>query len=253
MRDNESRTQMRRPTQSQAKLLEQLDRGYSIEEVAARLGKSVLAARRQVARIKKRVREGKLAPSPLPIERAAREPRIYLAGFDVFRTDAREHGEHLKQLCRERGFVGLYPLDGNVPASLQPGEAAHWIYSANIEAIRSADVVMANVNDFRGPGEPDSGTAFEIGFAAALGKPVFGYRSSAEPLIERVARQASATGKVSLCSAGYIVEDFGPSVNLMIATTTKIVVGGPNECLDAIKAAWASESPLSLATGLAKR
>ena len=43
---------------------------------------------------------------------------------------------------------------------------------ANLEAIRAADFVMANLNDFRGPGEPDSGTAFEVGFAAALGKPV---------------------------------------------------------------------------------
>jgi nucleoside 2-deoxyribosyltransferase len=243
---------MRRPTQSQAKLLEQLDRGYSIEEVAARLGKSVLAARRQVARIKKRVREGKLAPSPLPIELAAREPRIYLAGFDVFRTDAKTHGEHLKHLCRERGFVGVYPLDGAVPVALAPEEAARWIYRANIEAIRSADIVMANLNDFRGPGEPDSGTAFEVGFAAALGKPVFGYRSSAEPLIERVPRQPSA-GNVPLCAGGYLIEDFGGSVNLMISTSTQIIVGGPAECLDAIRAAWASESALPLLTGLAKR
>ena len=106
------------------------------------------------------------------MERAASQPRVYLAGFDVFRIDAKAHGEHLKQLCRARGFIGLYPLDGDVPSFLHPLEAARVIYMANIEAIRAADFVMANLNDFRGPGEPDSGTAFEVGFAAALGKPV---------------------------------------------------------------------------------
>jgi hypothetical protein len=79
---------------------------------------------------KPRAHEGKLAPSPLPIARAAREPRNHLKGFDVFRTDAKKHGEHLKQLCRERGFVGLYPLDSDVPASLPLEGAARSIYRA---------------------------------------------------------------------------------------------------------------------------
>jgi nucleoside deoxyribosyltransferase len=43
---------------------------------------------------------------------------------------------------------------------------ADWVRSPRAAAIRRADIVMANVADFRGAGEPDSGTAFEIGFAA---------------------------------------------------------------------------------------
>jgi hypothetical protein len=42
--------------------------------------------RKQVARIKRRVREGGFAPAPLPIELAAGQIRIYFAGFDVFRN-----------------------------------------------------------------------------------------------------------------------------------------------------------------------
>jgi hypothetical protein len=152
--------------------MELLDQGLPVDQIANSLGKSALAVKKQLHRIKRRVREGSIDLSPLPIERAASEPRIYLAGFDVFRCDANEHGEHLKQLCRDRGFVGLYPLDGQLLSSLQRQDAARWIYSANIELIRSADIVMANLDDFRGSGEPDSGTAFEVGFAAALDKPV---------------------------------------------------------------------------------
>jgi nucleoside 2-deoxyribosyltransferase len=44
----------------------------------------------------------------------------------------------------------MYPLDGNVPASLSSSERARWIYRANVEAMTCADAVMANLNDFRG-------------------------------------------------------------------------------------------------------
>ncbi|PKG14950.1 nucleoside 2-deoxyribosyltransferase, partial [Pseudomonas aeruginosa] len=44
---------------------------------------------------------------------------IYLAGPDVFRPDAEAHGETLKALCAEFGFVGLYPLDHALPADIR--------------------------------------------------------------------------------------------------------------------------------------
>lgn len=81
--------------------------------------------------------------------------RIYLAGFDVFAPDAQERGARMKMLCAERGWIGLYPLDNEA-------DSAEEIYCGNLELIRQADCVAANVNPFRGC-EPDSGTAFEIG------------------------------------------------------------------------------------------
>ncbi|GJH12700.1 nucleoside 2-deoxyribosyltransferase [Caballeronia novacaledonica] len=231
--------------------MELLDQGLPVDQIANSLGKSALAVKKQLHRIKRRVREGSIDPSPLPIERAASEPRIYLAGFDVFRRDANEHGEHLKQLCRDRGFVGLYPLDGQVPSSLQRQDAARWRYAANIELIRSADIVMANLDNFRGAGEPDSGTAFEVGFATALGKPVWAYRSSEESLVERVTAAAIGT-EGGFCAGGYFIEDFGLSVNLMLACSAQIIVGGPAACLDAIRTE-VDEAPRIGGLGLAKR
>ncbi|MFM0051541.1 nucleoside 2-deoxyribosyltransferase [Caballeronia grimmiae] len=232
--------------------MELLDQGLPVEQIANSLGKSALAVKKQLNRIKRRVREGRIDPSPLPIERAASEPRIYLAGFDVFRRDAKEHGEHLKQLCRDRGFVGIYPLDGNVPSSLLPNDAARHIYAANVQLIRSADIVMANLDDFRGAGEPDSGTAFEVGFAVALGKPVWAYRSNEATLAQRV--EAAATGSDgAYCAGGYLIEDFGLSVNLMLACSARIVVGGPTACLDAVESELAESAPSFGGMGLAKR
>lgn len=87
---------------------------------------------------------------------------IYLAGPDVFRPDAEAHGETLKALCAEFGFLGLYPLDHALPADIrEPAAQAAWIYRANVGLIERADCVLANLEPFRGS-EPDSGTAFEV-------------------------------------------------------------------------------------------
>ncbi|MGF6997462.1 nucleoside 2-deoxyribosyltransferase [Paraburkholderia sp. GAS32] len=172
---------------------------------------------------------------------AAGRKRIYLAGFDVFRVDAVEYGRSLQRLCADRGFEGVYPLDTVVPTDLSPADKATWIYRSNLGAIRRADIVMANVADFRGAGEPDSGTAFEIGFAAALGKPVWGYRADLSTLRERVPCKPFA----DVCERGYLVEDFGLCVNLMLACAARIVQGGPLGCLRAIADAYSVGTPPS--------
>ena len=113
---------MRGPTKKQLSLLQQIDRVLSVEAAAVVLGESISAVKRQLALVRRRVRDAHFSSAPLPIELAARIHRIYLAGFDVFRPDAVAYGEHLKALCREHGFVGIYPLDGNAPPSLTPNE-----------------------------------------------------------------------------------------------------------------------------------
>src|SRR4051812_22124385 len=101
-------------------------------------------------------------------------PRIYLAGFDVFRSDAVARGEQLKAFCAQAGLQGCYPLDDQLPAGLVGRDAAEWIYQHNVALIHGSDAVLANLNAFRGY-EPDSGTVFEVGMAVALGKPVWAW------------------------------------------------------------------------------
>ncbi|MEH6491529.1 nucleoside 2-deoxyribosyltransferase [Halopseudomonas sp.] len=134
---------------------------------------------------------------------------VYLAGFDVFRRDAVAQGERLKALCAEQGLRGVYPLD-DAPAG-EVSDLASWICQSNLQKIRDADAVLANLNSFRGS-EPDSGTVFEIGYAAALGKPVWAYFSDQRPLIEQL-----DTDDRGYCAQGYQVEDFALPKNLMLA------------------------------------
>ncbi|MBU4610068.1 nucleoside 2-deoxyribosyltransferase [Achromobacter sp. GG226] len=160
---------------------------------------------------------------------------LYLAGFDVFRTDAQAHGERLKAACAAHGITGWYPLDGDVPPGLSGPAAARWIFEANVARIRASDAVMANLNAFRGH-EPDSGTAFEVGYAAALGKPIWAYTDEARPLVAQLGQGADAPGQPVHDTDGYLVEDFGLPVNLMLACAARLVVGDAQACLAAIAA-----------------
>lgn len=144
---------------------------------------------------------------------SAGKPLVYLAGFDVFRADAIDHGRALKALCDQHGLEGLYPFDNEVPQGLMPEEAAAVICNANIEMIKACDAVLANLNPFRGA-EPDSGTAFEVGMAVALGKPVWAYFATNGSLREQIAHDAAGSD-----AQGFQVEDFGLPRNLMLACT----------------------------------
>ncbi|OLF52876.1 nucleoside 2-deoxyribosyltransferase [Pseudomonas chlororaphis] len=140
-------------------------------------------------------------------------PRIYLAGFDVFRRDAIARGDDLKQLCRAQGLQGLYPFDNQVPAQSTPEQTARLICQQNLQMIRDCDAVLANLNDFRGL-EPDSGTAFEVGMAVALGKPVWAWFDAAATLRQQVPHDPEGRD-----AEGFLVEDFNLPRNLMLACT----------------------------------
>jgi len=99
---------------------------------------------------------------------------VYLAGPDLWFPDAAEHMARRTALCDAVGVTALAgPGEGMVET--EPSEAmAREIYARALERLRLADAVIANLSPWRGP-NADPGTAFEVGFAAALAKPVFAY------------------------------------------------------------------------------
>ena len=154
--------------------------------------------------------------------------KAYLAGPDVFRPDAGQWAEAARALCLEYAIEALIPLDGDATD-------AAGIYVQNVAMIEAADVVLANLRPFRGV-EPDSGTSFEVGYAAALGKPVVAYIPSLESQIQRLA----ATQPLQFVQGrwvdaeGQTVEEFGLPVNLMLAVPACLVEGGLREALEAL-------------------
>jgi nucleoside 2-deoxyribosyltransferase len=163
--------------------------------------------------------------------------KIYLAGPDVFRPDVLAWAETARELCRQYGFEPLLPIDHG---ETDPGR----ICEANLMLIRKAQIVVANLDSFRGA-EPDSGTCFELGFAHALSKKVYGYVSQPQTVAQRVARYESSLrakkanseedGSSVRDRQGWSVEDFGLPANLMLAKSMQIIEGGLEACLMAIR------------------
>ena len=144
--------------------------------------------------------------------------QIYLAGPGVFLPTAKAWGQRLIGACTKLGLQGCYPLDAELPASLVDIAAQRrWIFANNCNLIQQADAVFADVRAFRSESEPDSGTAFEIGFAYALGKPVWLWLPDCPAdtaLIGRV--QCVPDDTTWLDADGWMVEDFGAPLNLML-------------------------------------
>ena len=163
--------------------------------------------------------------------------RLYLAGPDVFRPDAAEHGRRLVATCAEFGFDAVFPLDKQLPSHLATphAKAAH-IYRNNLEHIDACDAVLANLAFFRGA-EPDSGTCFEVGYAIARGKPVIAYVPDEGNLAERIRRHDPALlNAAGEDPQGWHVEQFDLPLNLMLGIPCRVVVGDLRAALAVLQA-----------------
>jgi len=139
---------------------------------------------------------------------------IYLAGPEVFLPDPQSTARKKREICERHGFEGVSPIDSGVSQDRSSGlETAMAIHRASVDLIRDCDLPIANMTPFRGP-SMDVGTAFEMGLALALEKPVFGYGEDRRDYRERVSGATNAEGGRH-DENGLLVEDFGLGDNLM--------------------------------------
>lgn len=137
--------------------------------------------------------------------------RVYLAGPEVFLPDPLKAARAKQEICQKYRFTGMFPLDNTLDFSnLSPFEMGIAIYKSNIELMDSCDLVVANMTPFRGP-SMDVGTAFEMGYMAAKGRPVFGYTNDGRLYTDRVSETAPG-----LDSNGMSIEAFEMADNLML-------------------------------------
>ncbi len=148
--------------------------------------------------------------------------KVYLAGPDVFRKDAREYFDDLKKKLQKRGITALIPIDNDMISSNKRDQAAE-IYQGNIKMIQECDAVLANIEPFRGP-HMDPGTAFEIGYATALRKPVYSYTTFAYSYLhERTNCLLAHDSDTRYDKDGLIVENFHLTENLMITEASAAI------------------------------
>ena len=130
--------------------------------------------------------------------------------------------EAARQLCEAAGFSAV-TAELDVLTEREPSEAmAREIYAERISRLRQADAAVVNLTPFRGP-HCDPAVAFEAGFMAGLGKPVFAYMNVViEDDAELCTRVESYVGAerdddgVWRDELGASIEDFGLPESLML-------------------------------------
>jgi nucleoside 2-deoxyribosyltransferase len=159
-------------------------------------------------------------------DQTLQRPRLYLAGPEVFLPDAIEIGRVKSKMADAAGFEGLYPLDNALDLTgLGKSEQAALISSANEKLMRQAHAAVANLTPFRGA-SMDAGTAYEVGFMRALGKPVFGYSMARANYRERaIAYRKRGLEPEDFDRPDVDIEDFDLAENLMIDCAVQAAQG----------------------------
>jgi nucleoside 2-deoxyribosyltransferase len=157
-------------------------------------------------------------------------PSVYIAGPDLFFPNYDAFKSRVTLVCNHYGLLPIFPADA-------PGKPPKEIFRGNIFKLRNADAVVANVQAFRSPTEPDSGTAYEVGGAYLLGKPVAMWLTPEQNIpharrIENTIGSRVENGALIDNLWGHLVEDFDSPVNLMLSSSGPIFSSVEEALLD---------------------
>ncbi|KYH39029.1 MAG: hypothetical protein AYL30_001640 [Candidatus Hecatellales archaeon B24] len=98
--------------------------------------------------------------------------KVYIAG-PLFTEGERWLLERVDEACRNLGLETYLPH-----RDTSPEMGVHKIYESHLKALKECEVLVAVLDG----ADVDSGTAFELGYFKALGKPVIGLRTDLRAL-----------------------------------------------------------------------
>lgn len=107
---------------------------------------------------------------------------IYLAG-PLFTHAELEFNRKLRDLLEEQGFSVFFPQEDAEDAKIEHNRLNQaMIFKRCVGGVDSSDLVVAVLDGV----DVDSGTAWEIGYAYAKGKPVLGLRTDFRELSDGI-------------------------------------------------------------------
>ncbi len=95
---------------------------------------------------------------------------VYLAA-PLFSIAERDFNRRLRDEIKSIGFSVFLPQEDS--NNVKSNKRQEIIFNKNLNAIENSDIIVAVVDGI----DIDSGTAWEIGYASAKGKPVIGLRT----------------------------------------------------------------------------
>jgi nucleoside 2-deoxyribosyltransferase len=106
----------------------------------------------------------------------------------VFAIDPVSIFDRMKAVCLTHGVVGVAPLDDQIGLEgIPPGkDLLERIVRADMALMDGVDGAVFCLDGFRRGPEMDTGTAFEVGYMKALGKPIAGWTRDPRSYPERV-------------------------------------------------------------------
>jgi nucleoside 2-deoxyribosyltransferase len=138
--------------------------------------------------------------------------KVYLAGPDVFKSNVKEIKDYKLYVLKDYGFEGIFPIDNDekdldFSTKYNLGKT---IFKSNAEKINCCDIVLANLEPFRGP-SADVGTVWECAYGKGLGKIICGYNCD-----YRVDYKDRIINNRLIPHDGMLIEDFDVWDNIMI-------------------------------------
>ena len=98
--------------------------------------------------------------------------RVYLAA-PLFSEAERSYNSRIAALLRENLFDVCLPQDAGDDSAARGNDIHERLFARNVHALERADIVVAIIDG----ADADSGTAWEMGYAHALGKPIIALRT----------------------------------------------------------------------------
>jgi nucleoside 2-deoxyribosyltransferase len=116
------------------------------------------------------------------------EKTVYIAGPTLFFADHVGLYAQMKEILESCGLRGLAPEDNQVGLSQRKAgrSLSLAIYDADVRLMNTVAAGIFDLNPFRRGTEMDAGTAFEVGYMRALGKPLAGWTTDGRLYPEKV-------------------------------------------------------------------
>lgn len=176
-------------------------------------------------------------PEVLPLKSGEerRQPKIYLSVFERYDENGAEILSQMKAICKHYGFEAVSPLDLADGAVFEEAENAYeragQLFYNYQKHVRDADVIIANLNDYRGY-EVNNDVGFECGMGFQLGKKLYGYMDDTKPMIDKIPHLGEE--REYRDQNGSNVENFDYPANLMFACSMKIIQGDFDTIIKAV-------------------
>lgn len=95
--------------------------------------------------------------------------KIFIAG-PIFSEGERDYNMRIDSICREMGFITFM---AQRDVGIVTRSTIDTAFNIDLNNLKDSDIIIANLDG----ADVDSGTAWEIGYASSLNKPIIGIRS----------------------------------------------------------------------------